>query len=376
MKYILVNYYWGKDVKSNNGMTFGELAERWTNNAKKLNIPHYIVYLPKLNGKYQQGINYKATFIKHMMKKFPDTAIVWSDVDMIFKKNPILFENPYNSDFMAFNWNNDPAVITNNAVDPYILETPAAIWYFANNSRVYKFLNSWEDALKSQVYKLQADDRILALVFHKFNMDKHLRCHWLPFEYLYIPQYFGHLKMGKNATILHDSDLTSEEDAHKKGAAKNRIPSDYKLQYKVRDRKNKKIHTFLCKHEQPLMKRMKQYGFEFVQLHTFPNVTTSCNQYIKLSEPKPILDLWNKQNCTIILNTAVKRIIKDSDIFTPHFQGKLLKFPSKNVVLYLNRSNGTLQLVKEWYDSKDHSLKSLENIFNSNINHYLQCRIN
>ena len=264
MKYVLVNYYWGNNILSNNGMTFGQLAQRWKRNADKLNIPHHIVHLSKLNGKYQRGINYKATFIKQMMKKFPNHAIVWSDVDMVFQKYPSLFENPYNADFMAFNWNYDPAVVSNNAVDPYILETNAEIWYFSNNSRIHKFLDIWEQALNSKAYSMRADDRVLALIFHKFDMDKYLRCHWLPVEYLYIPQYFSHLRLGKKAVIIHDSDLTTEDDAFKKGAAKNRIPTDYRLQHRVRDRKSQNMHTFISPHEKPLMNRMKKYGFKFV----------------------------------------------------------------------------------------------------------------
>jgi hypothetical protein len=382
MKYILVNYYWGSNVVSNNGLTFGELAKRWKSNAEKLKIPHYIVYLPKLNGKYQRGINYKATFIKSMMKKFPGYAIVWSDVDMIFQKYPLLFENPYNVDFMAFNWNYDPAVVSNNAVDPYIFETNAEIFYFANNSRIYKFIDIWENALSSKVYGMCADDRILALMFHKYNMDKYLRCHWLPVEYLYIPQYFSHLKLENKAVIIHDSDLTTEEDAHKKGASKNRIPKDYNLQHKVRDQKHKMMYAPTSPHEQGLMKRMKKYGFQFIHKYKTSQFNAICKnpkQYVHLSDPEDIINLWKSHahNCNVIVGKEYsKKIPFDTDIYTPHINGKKIKFPTKNAILYLHKSDGTIQLVKEWLNTKDKSIHSLANVFNNNINHYLNLRIN
>ena len=380
--WILVNYYWGKNVISNNGLTFGQLAQRWTNNAKKLRIPYYQAHLAKLDGKYQRGINYKATFIKQMMKKFPNHAIVWSDVDMIFQKYPSLFDNPYNADFMAFNWNYDPAVVSNNAVDPYIFETNAEIFYFANNNRIKKFMNLWETALNSKQYGMCADDRVLALVYHKYNMDQYLRCHWLPVEYLYIPQYFSHLNLRKTAVVMHDSDITTEEDAHKKGAAKNRIPHDYNLQRKVRDRKDKKLHTLIAPHEKQLMNRMKKYGFQFTHRYTTPYFDAVCqnpHQVIQLSNPEDILNVWKNHaaQCDIVVGKKVSNAVpNDTDIYTPHLKNRKIKFPTKNAVLYLKKSPGTVQLATEWYNSKDHSLHSLAEIFNNNIDHYLQNRIN
>lgn len=383
MKWILVNYYWGKDAISNNGMTYGQLAQRWKTNATKLKIPHYQVYLAKLNGKYQRSINYKATFIKEMMKKFPNHAIVWSDVDMILQKYPSLFDNPYDADFMAFNWNYDPAVVSNKAVDPYIFETNAEIFYFANNKRILQFMNHWESALNSKSYGMCADDRVLAHVFHKHNMDQHLRCHWLPVEYLYIPQYFSHLKLEKSAVIIHDCDITSEEDAHKKGAALDRIPHDYNLQRRVRDQKKKNIHTFLHPHEKKLAQRMKAYGFTFTHRYTTPKFNAVCKsptQTIKLSNPNDILNVWKNHasQCNIIVGKEVnaQNVPDDTDLYTPHIKNRTLHFPTKDAVLYLKKSNGTTQIVREWKNSKDHSLKSLANIFNKNISHYLNLRIN
>lgn len=381
--WILVNYYWGKNTLSNNGLTFGQLAQRWKRNAQKHKIPNYQVYLAKLDGKYQRGINYKATFIKQMMKMFPNHAIVWSDVDMVFNKYPSLFDNPYTSDFMAFNWNYDPAVVSNNAVDPYIFETNAEIFYFANNSRMLNFMNHWERALNSKAYSLCADDRVLAHIFHKYNMDQRLRCHWLPVEYLYIPQYFSHLNLGRSAVIVHDSDITTEEDAHKKGAAENRIPHDYNLERRVRDQRKKQMHTLVHPHEKTLQKRMKTYGFKFTHRYTTPSFNATCSNpegTIQLSNPLDILNVWKNhaKTCNIIVGREVnaRNVPADTDIYTPHIKNRTLRFPTKNAVLYLKKSQGTYQLVQEWNNSKDHSLQSLASIFNNNINHYLQNRIN
>lgn len=378
--FIMVNYFWGKDVQSNNGMTFGELAKRWKDNAVKYKIPHYQEYIPALNGKYQRGINYKATFLKRMMKKYPTTAILWSDVDMKFQKYPRIFDNAYNADFMAFNWNYDPAVTSNGVVDPYIFETNAEIFYFANNSRIMKFLTLWENALNSKKYGMAADDRILAMVFHKCNMDSKLRCHWLPVEYLYIPQYFSHLNLDKKATIVHDSDLTSEEDAHSKGAAKNRIPNDYNLQRKVRDQKSKLLMSSMYAEEKHVDNRLKKHGFTIVENNFKPQTEKieHC-QWKVFSTAIEILHFWKSNSCPVFLGMIPKKlpsIPDDTDFFCPFFKNKFLKLPKKNFYIYMKKTPTTLHLLHQWMQEKNRSYSALENIFNSNISYFLNLRIN
>ena len=128
---------------------------------------------------------------------------------------------------------------------------------------------------------------------------------------------------------------------------------------------------------------MKTYGFKFVhryKVKNFDAVCTSPRQFVRVSDPKAILNLWESHanQCNIVIGRALMKhnIPYDTDMYTPHIKKRKLKFPTKDAILYFKKSDGTVQLVKEWYNSKDHSLKSLAEIFNNNINHYLGLRIN
>ena len=44
-------------------------------------------------GSWQKNTQYKPTFIKEMLVKYPEHSIVYTDIDSVFKSYPILFEN-------------------------------------------------------------------------------------------------------------------------------------------------------------------------------------------------------------------------------------------------------------------------------------------
>ena len=242
-KYILCTYWWGKNktTKLLNGkiISYQELAAKLSRKCKMLKIECDILYYHNMeNTNYQLNINHKPQFIKDMVKKH-NKPILYIDVDILIKKYPVLFDKfvDINVDFSAYNWNSDPRAY--NVFDPLTFETFGGIMYFSNSKNSIKLLNLWTKALKNDKYKCSADDRVLAMIFHKNKCINWMKCMWLPTEYVYIPEFFKNSTTMKNAVIVHQTKITTEEEANIKMKAKiNRIPSDYKVDTHVSENPN------------------------------------------------------------------------------------------------------------------------------------------
>jgi len=248
--FVVVSYWWGN---------YKRLAERMSKTCIKMNIQSDLVYMKEFeNRNYQLNINYKPTFIKKMILKHKK-PVVYLDMDMKIMKYPELFE--YMSykgvDFGAFNWNADMRVF--NVYDPFVFETSGGIMYFGNTKNALKLVDLWRLKLNSSKYKKCADDRVLSMAFDKSNGLKWCKCFWLPFEYIYIPDHFKGVLNMKDVVIMHNSKITSEETAAKKGA-KDRIPSDYKIENKVKAQECLYINPVMKKlvHLRPLLKHLKR----------------------------------------------------------------------------------------------------------------------
>ena len=342
--WVLATYYWGHDVKGSKGLTYGQLSKRWKSNATKHGVEHVCIYMPQLErpGGYQLAINYKPKFIKKMLDSFPGKSVVYMDLDMVLKKYPQIFDNPYGSDFMAFNWNYDPAVVLDNIVDPYILETAGGLMYFANTKRSHMLLDLWSNALNKQVHSVQADDRVLALQIYKNNIIQQLRCHWLPVRYFYIPQTHGHLELSRRAVIVHDHDITEEENAHLRGAAENRIPSGFNLNKRVKNQKHKSMYIPLTTQEKDLTQRLSAHGFNMKKLPTF----TEFPQVVLGNAPTK----YKRLNFDLITNLE--------------FKNYKLKLPKKHHFVIINPSQYTYEL------SNTKSLFEFVKLFNSNVSFF------
>ena len=378
--FIFVGHYWG-DV------LYNQYAKRWINSCKNQNVPYYAIRKHK-QGSYQNAINTKPAFILSMLKRFSQyKGIVYMDIDMELKKHPTLFDNPLNVDFMCLNWNYDPAVCENNCVDPYTMETAGGLLYFANNPRVEIILRQWNTLLASK-YKLRADDRVLAMLFAFKNLCNTLRVQWLPVEYLYIPQHFAKLKLIHKACVVHNENITSEALAKlKTGTVRDRIPPDYKIQHSVRD-KSRKL-AILPGPYMSLNKRLKDHGFKFNTTYTLPGgIGTLCTTTGVINfdsahvAPADIIKLWDthRSQCDIsIMNTLSKKLKnpKDADIECSTFNQKTHKFrfsPS-NVHLFLKRNNTNYTVIRHWNKGKDHSVKGLYDVLNSNADFVLRNRV-
>jgi len=85
MKFIVVGYY-------TRGTFYEGLASEFEESLKKYAISYYIEAIDSL-GDWHLNTSYKPTFLKQMLRKFPDKDIVYVDVDAKFFAYPILFES-------------------------------------------------------------------------------------------------------------------------------------------------------------------------------------------------------------------------------------------------------------------------------------------
>lgn len=371
--FVLVSYYWG-DKK------YQDFARRFRKRCKELNIPYFIKYMPRFNGKYQEGINYKPSFILSMLDKYPKKNIVYLDIDIYINRYPKLFRSSC-ADFMCFNWNFDPSVTVDHKIDPYTIETAGGIFYFANNKYSRYLLNLWKNALSLKTYKYSADDRVLAMQIHKNNIVDKLRIQYIPTEYLYIPQYFSKLKLGKTAVFIHDQNITSEEEARLQEKTKSsRIPSSYNLHKITKDHSSKNI---LDQGYSKLNSRLKKSGFTFKTLYSKDNENYNCESKgftffdSKTVTADDILKLWNshQSKCDVLIANKFTKTSCTGDIGTNSYKNHQIKFDTQHTKLFLRKSRLNYNLIYEWSKSEEKKFRGLINVFNNNVSYSLQNRI-
>ena len=84
MNFIVVGYF-------TRGTFYEDYAQTLVKSLNKYNVPYHIEGVENL-GDWYKNVNYKPTFIKRMMNKFPDMNIVYVDCDAEFLGYPKLFE--------------------------------------------------------------------------------------------------------------------------------------------------------------------------------------------------------------------------------------------------------------------------------------------
>ena len=377
--FVFVSYYWGN---------YHHFAERWKKCCTKLHIDHYVEHMPHFDrkGSYQLAINHKPTFIKRMLEKFPNAkGVVYMDIDMIVQRYPTLFENPNNAHLMCFNWNYEPLVCFNGAIDPFVLETSGGLFYFMNHPKATNLLNCWERALALPKYKLCADDRVFAMEFKRLNLLYTCRVQWLPCEYFYIPQYFSHLGLGKQAVIVHDQDITTEYDAYTKGASLHRIPKGYTVNRSVRNKTSYNLshNATTINHE----RRLKKHGFMFVTNYKFADntTTTRCETVGTLvlgrdeATPQRILNAWahHSKHCDILItdgdgNSMSKDVMESSDVAgTINLKKRRVVLVPGRFQLYMKKNMVNASLLKQWSRLKKPCVRNLVHVLNSNAHFFL-----
>ncbi len=178
MKFIIIGYY-------TRNTFYEDHAQIFIKSMKRLSIPYYVEAINDLGGWYK-NVNYKPTFIKNMMKKFPDCNIIYVDVDAEFLAYPILFDE-LDCDIAVhyFDRRHHPR-ITKEAY-----EVLSGTIFLKNIQSVYELVERWEEECKRspRVWDQKSLEKILQGDFYH-----------LPAEYCKI---FNLMPRIKNPVIVH-----------------------------------------------------------------------------------------------------------------------------------------------------------------------------
>jgi hypothetical protein len=180
-------------------------------------------------GDYQTNINHKPQFIKECLNKFK-RPVVYMDNDLRMYKYPTKFvpktTKASTTDFMALNWNE------RDHKNKHRFETAGPLFYFNNTTSSRRLLDEWIRLTELPKFKGKADDRLLAMAFVTTKASTWCRYKWFDNTYLHFPAYFDDVPKSK-VVICHPYYSTSEDEAHQRGACKNRVPQGYESTIKL-----------------------------------------------------------------------------------------------------------------------------------------------
>lgn len=134
MEFLVVGYYTANTV-------YEKYAKQFVKSLRRFHIPHYVERVESLGG-WIKNICFKPTFVKTMLKKFPDKNIVYVDVDAEFFGHPVLFDSldctiavyEYDgADYHKKNWK--PEVLSGTI-------------FFKNNEKALEIVEEWERRCK------------------------------------------------------------------------------------------------------------------------------------------------------------------------------------------------------------------------------------
>lgn len=296
MKPLFVSHWWGD--------AYAKKAQKLTKQYKKFGLDHYVKEV-KRNEKenYQLAINTKPQFMLDMLQKH-ERPIVYVDVDMNIHKKPQLFDHLHNYDIACFNWNADHNVTR--TVDPYVLETCSTVVAFGYTKPAINLLKKWILKLKNPKYKNMADDRVLSMLIHDEKLVEHMRCLWLPLNYACYMDLF----QCKAPVITHPDPITSEKEAHKLGAVKNRIPKDYTLYRSITNRNLKNMSGEMIPYVQvrKISSDPDVVGHRGSQkYHIHPNKSVKFSEYaLKVLGKDPVATFNKHPQYLVALRTYLK----------------------------------------------------------------------
>jgi len=134
-KFIVVAYFTDNAV-------YNKHAHNLVASLKEFDISFDIKQVKNL-GSWKKNTQYKPTFIKEMMVKYPDYSIVYTDIDSVFKAYPVLFEN-IEKDVAAHDFNR--AEYSSSAKN--VAELLSGTLYFKNSPESIRILDLWIAACK------------------------------------------------------------------------------------------------------------------------------------------------------------------------------------------------------------------------------------
>jgi len=178
MNWIVIGYFTKNTFYEKHAGVFIKSLER-------LNIPYHVEGVDNL-GSWHKNTSYKPTFIKQMLKKFPDKNIVYVDCDAEFMEYPVLFDE-LDCDIAVHNF--DRRYHPNIKTEAW--EILSGTIFLRNNETVYALVEKWER--KCQDAPMTWDQKHLAKLIGINYYD-------LPGEYCKIYNLMKHIK---NPVIVH-----------------------------------------------------------------------------------------------------------------------------------------------------------------------------
>jgi len=136
-------------------------------------------------GSWKKNTQYKPTFIKDMLIKYPDYSIVYTDIDSVFKAYPILFEN-ISEDIAAHVFNRAEYSSSSKQTNELLSGT----LYFKNSPESIRILDLW--IAECAKHPASWDQKALQKVISKFYK--------LPPQYCCI---FDTMCTVKNPVVIH-----------------------------------------------------------------------------------------------------------------------------------------------------------------------------
>ena len=176
--FIVVAYYTLDTI-------YEEKVQVLIDSLEKFKIPYYIKPIKNL-GSWYKNTGYKPTFLKEMLKKFPDDNIVYIDADAEFFAYPNLFETlDCNVGVHHF----DLSLHGNRTLIGF--DVLSGTIFLKNNEEVYNIVTNWENECKKKphVWDQRHLEKVLGGNFYN-----------LPYEYCAIFNLMSHIK---NPIIVH-----------------------------------------------------------------------------------------------------------------------------------------------------------------------------
>ena len=157
--FIIVSYYTAVTL-------YEAMAKAFIESLKQYEVPYYVERIVSL-GNWYANINYKPTFLKRMLERFPNSNIVWVDCDAKFFGYPKLFDK---LDCNIAVYELDRAACYKNGKGVEVL---SGTIFLKNNEEVFRLVERWEMECKKEPFAW--DQKSLAKVIGDF--------HRLPGEY-------------------------------------------------------------------------------------------------------------------------------------------------------------------------------------------------
>ena len=176
--FIVVAYYTRKTF-------YEDDMKRLLKSLKLYKIPYYIESINSLDS-WAANTSYKPTFLKQMMKKFPDHNIVYIDCDAEFKSYPVLFDD-LDCEIAVHNFDKTQ----HPRITRLGFEILSGTIFFKNVKKVYDLIERWEGRCQriSHVWDQRHLENLIGKEYYN-----------LPPEYCTIFDVMSHIK---NPVIVH-----------------------------------------------------------------------------------------------------------------------------------------------------------------------------